>query len=121
MSDRLAALAHRTYASAKGCPEKHTRPEGLSVATDPVGPACDALLLAAAKRARIVVLGWGPPTKAGAAFAGVFRARTAAVCALLARSGIATYAYAITKDGSPGHPLFLRTDTPLQPYPSPTT
>ena len=26
MSDRLAALAHRTYASAKGCPEKQVLP-----------------------------------------------------------------------------------------------
>lgn len=84
-----------------------THPKALVSASDPIGPACDALLLAAAKRARVVVLGWGPPTKAGAAFGAVFRARTDAVCAMFAGAGIATYAYAFTKDGFPGHPLFL--------------
>lgn len=94
-----------------------THPKALVGAADPVGPACDALLLAAATRARLVVLGWGPPTKAGAAFAPAFRARTEAVCAMLRDAGIAMHAYAITKDGSPGHPLFLPAASPLLPYP----
>ena len=120
-SRKVAALARRAGMSrwtiANPFAFRGTRPEDLSVAKDPVGPACDALLLAAARRARIVVLGWGPPTKAGAAFASVFRARTAAVCAMLAGEGIATHAYAVTKDGSPGHPLFLPSGSPLLPYP----
>ena len=72
-------------------------PEVMLAATDPVGPENDRVLASATGT---VVAGWG--TNADPA-------RVARALALLPR----LHALAITKDGHPGHPLYLPATAPL--------
>ena len=72
-------------------------PKVMLAATDPVGPENDRVL---AGVTGTVIAGWG--TKADPA-------RVTRALALLPR----LYALGITKDGHPGHPLYLPVDAPL--------
>jgi hypothetical protein len=77
----------------------------LAGVADPAGPDNGAAILAMAYRAAIVVLAYGLPPKP-------LRARAAGVVAMLVANGLAdklTY-LALSKDGTPGHPLYLRGD-----------
>lgn len=68
-------------------------------AEDPVGPENDASLLSMARRADMVVLAYGLPPKP-------LRLRAAKVVESL--SGNVQLKYLrLTKDGTPGHPLYL--------------
>lgn len=66
---------------------------------DLVGDKNDEMILEAAKRASIVVCGWGQP--------GALGARDKAVIRLLVSNGVTPYALQINKDGSPRHPLYV--------------
>lgn len=79
-----------------------TDPKKMKVAADPVGPENDAHLLALAKDAAVIVAAWGAN--------GTHRGRDSEVRTLLP----ALRCLALTKDGHPGHPLYLRkTLTPV--------
>lgn len=90
---------------------RSTDPRGLHDHADPVGPGNDAVLTdwaqthAAAGAAGPVVAAWGGY--------GVLHDRGAAVAALLIAQGVRLQALAITRGGQPGHPLYLRGDSPL--------
>ena len=81
---------------------RSTDPAGLSRVDDPVGPGNDGAILAAAGAADRVVCAWG--TRA------TLLDRHAAVLDLLRGAGIAPTALRLTRDGFPGHPLYLRRD-----------
>jgi hypothetical protein len=66
---------------------------------DPVGPDTDAELLDACLGALHVICGWGPKR--------IARRRSSQVLALLRANGIAPKAVRLTRDGTPGHPLYV--------------
>jgi hypothetical protein len=74
----------------------------LVKAGDPVGPKNDATLLHMAKQAEIVVLAYGLPPKP-------LRPRAAIVVDIL-RDKFSLKYLALTKNGTPRHPLYLRGD-----------
>jgi hypothetical protein len=88
---------------AKRC----TNPKALYTADDPIGPSNDNYLLKAASEADLRVVGWGTH--------GALRDRHAAVLHHLADFPLASLG--ATRDGFPKHPLYLRTNTPVMPYP----
>lgn len=72
-----------------------TDPKDMKAAADPVGPENDAHLLDIAAEARVIVAAWGAN--------GVHKARDIAVRARLP----SLHCLRLTKDGHPGHPLYL--------------
>jgi hypothetical protein len=80
---------------------RSTDPARLCEDADPVGPGNDVAIVEAARRAGVVVCGWGVH--------GTLRGRDAAVLELLA--GVADLvALRLTKGGAPSHPLYLPAD-----------
>ena len=79
-----------------------TKPVDMFAAIDPVGPANDSHIAAAAHRAKIIVAAWGASAKAD---------RASAVLRNL--SDHAVHALGVTNNGSPRHPLYLRSDARL--------
>lgn len=71
-------------------------PEDLWATKDPVGPGNDAAIQVAAKRATLVIVGWGNNAKPD---------RERQVAQLLADIGVQPHTLQICKNGSPGHPL----------------
>lgn len=86
-----------------------TDPKDMKAAQYPVGPDNDSTLQRLAAGAGIIIAAWGAH--------GSYRNRAAQVIAILP----ALHALKLTKDGSPGHPLYLRGDakpfsfSPAQP------
>lgn len=77
---------------------------------DPIGPDNDAAILRFAASAGVVVAAWGQPPRP-------LRGRGAEIAAMLARAGIALHCFAVNADGSPKHPLYVRRDAALIPFP----
>jgi hypothetical protein len=77
---------------------RSTDPEGLWKVPDPVGPNNDVAIQTAAKRAHLVIVGWGDNAKP---------ARERQIAQLLADVGVQPYALKLCKSGSPNHPLYL--------------
>lgn len=86
------AFAYRETESRK-LPALH------AAGVDLVGPGNDAMILEAARRAAVVVCGWGRPGKLGG--------RDQAVLRLLRQAGIKAYALRVNGDGTPKHPLYV--------------
>lgn len=84
---------------------RETNPKLVPADPEAIGPDNDAHILSMARRAAVVVFGWGE--LGGKRGADVFR--------LLHDAGIAPHALKLTKSGAPGHPLYLRAD--LKPFP----
>lgn len=87
---------------------RSTDPRALASHTDPIGPENDAHIVDAAGRATVVIAAWGADRFAPA--------RAEAVRHLLAPRAL--HALGVTKDGAPRHPLYLRGDAELAPWPS---
>lgn len=85
-----------------------TDPKVMKAAADPVGPDNDLHLMqeTTAPGTRLVIAAWGTHGK--------FRGRGGKVKWLLRT--VPMYALNVTKDGHPGHPLYLPADAPLIPY-----
>ena len=73
-----------------------TDPKDMKATADPVGPENDTHLLALAERACVIVAAWGAN--------GTHKGRDTEVRRLLPP----LYCLALTKDGHPGHPLYLK-------------
>ncbi len=94
---------------------RSTDPRGLWKADDPVGPGNDAAILAACRRAALVVCGWGRHLRVD---------RRVALTHLLFPGYHADdrfrhmqlTALQLNADGSPAHPLYLRGDLKPQPF-----
>jgi hypothetical protein len=86
---------------------RSTDPRELREAILPVGRLNDAWILRVARKAHKIVLAWG----AGADWA---PERSDQLLLLLAHHDL--YCFGTTKSGAPKHPLYLRSDTPLQRY-----
>jgi len=72
-----------------------TQPQDMKMSTDPVGPRNDLVLKERAGRAGVVVAAWGVH--------GTHNNRASAVRAMLPQ----LHYLRLTKDGHPGHPLYL--------------
>jgi hypothetical protein len=86
-----------------------TDPRALRSSVDPVGPENDVSLIRIITASEKIVCGWGVNA--------VDDWRGPAVKSLIKRFGLPPQALRITKDGHPGHPLYIRDDTPLVDYP----
>lgn len=84
-----------------------TRPIDLKAAVDPEGPENLRLLHIAAEEAGCVVAAWGVH--------GAFRGQEDRVRNHL--KGVPLYALGETQAGHPRHPLYMRSDAVLQPWP----
>ena len=87
---------------------RSTDPRGLRDADDPVGVDNDDVLVRAARRADLVVAAWG----VHATLAG----RGETVRGLLAEAGVDLHVLRLTKDGHPGHPLYVSSATSAVPW-----
>lgn len=85
-----------------------TDPRAMQAASDPVGSGNDAAIVAAALAADLVVVGWGVHA--------IHRGREEHVRRLLVDAGVSARALRSTKQGHPGHPLYVPASTQLQPW-----
>jgi hypothetical protein len=85
---------------------RSTDPRGMLACTDPVGPDNDQIVAKSIAAASIVVVGWGafPLAKE--------RAKQLVELA----KGKSLYCLGTTKAGWPRHPLYLKSDSELQPW-----
>lgn len=75
-----------------------TDPKDMKAAADPIGPANDVALARLASQAGVIIAAWGAH--------GSYMGRAQAVLKLLPP----IQALHITRDGAPGHPLYLKGD-----------
>jgi hypothetical protein len=87
---------------------RSTDPKALKSSNDPVGPENDAQILGSARDCDLHIAAWG----AHAAYLG----RGEVVKALLFDYGINLAYLRLTKEGHPGHPLYIAADQPLEPW-----
>jgi hypothetical protein len=89
------------------------RPVHLKDPGDPIGPANDEWLwkLGCRRAVGLVVAGWGVH--------GTLHGRDQAVAQMFHRLGRPLYCLGTTKDGHPRHPLYVKGDTALEPWPRP--
>ena len=80
---------------------------GLLDTDDPVGPDNDKAILEAARKAGIVICGYGTH--------GALNGRGDKVLQLLREAGIKAHALKQNADGSPGHPLYVGYDVLPRP------
>lgn len=90
---------------------RSTDPDALAKHPDPVGPDNDMhIALALGKRLGCVIAAWGAHPSA--------RTRAPAVAGLLAAHGWQVDCLGTTNAGAPRHPLYVRGDAPLIPWPT---
>lgn len=82
---------------------RSTDPAGLRAVADPVGPGNDDAIVAAARAADLVVAAWGVHA--------TYLDREAQLRRLLADAAVTVHCLRVTKDGHPGHPLYVPADT----------
>lgn len=85
-----------------------TSPRVLTQVADPVGPENDQHISQAAGRAQRIVVAWGA--------LGCLLGRDQAVLSLLEAPA---WCLGLTASNAPRHPLYMRRDAPLVPYPVP--
>lgn len=88
---------------------RSTDPTGLREPGDPVGAGNDTAIVAAATAADVVVAAWGVHAALGG--------RGEQVRKLLVSSNVELRCLRLTKDGHPGHPLYVPADTEAQLWP----
>lgn len=90
---------------------RSTKPKVLWTVRDPVGgPNNDLAIVDGAKRAALVVGGWGTNAQ---------KSRQYDVWKMLESHSIQIQCLGFNKNGSPEHPLYIPSGTPLQPWPRP--
>jgi hypothetical protein len=82
---------------------RSTDPARIRAVADPVGAGNDEAIVAAATSGSIVVAAWGVH--------GAHLGRETTVRALLADAGVELHALLVTRDGHPGHPLYVPGET----------
>ena len=85
---------------------RHNKPQALRGMADPVGPHNDAVLRALSPIAESTVVAWGGNDS-------LVRFRAAEIVRLL----IKPRCLGITASGQPRHPLYVRADVPVRPWP----
>jgi hypothetical protein len=89
-----------------------TEPKAMRASHDPVGADTDAHLARCLALAKYIVLAWGTH--------GGFLSRDLTVIRLIrSLNRYNVVSLGLTKDGHPKHPLYIRSDQPLEPFPPP--
>jgi len=88
---------------------RSTDPRGVWMSSDPVGEETDHYLVEVASKAEVVVACWGAFPRA--------QWRAAEVVAMLAEAGVTVQALGVTKEGQPRHPLYIKNEAELRPWP----
>ncbi len=83
---------------------------------DAVGPDNDAAILRAVDGAACVVVAWGAFCKCPARLLPAAATRARRVAHLLRTAGVTPMCLGTTSAGWPRHPLYLRSDTPREPW-----
>lgn len=107
---RARALGAGAFAVCNIFAFRATDPRVMRAAADPVGPANDAAILAAAGWADRIVCAWGTH--------GAHLGRGAAVERLLRAGGRRLEHLGLSRAGHPKHPLYIGYDIQPQPWPS---
>lgn len=81
---------------------RSTDPKALYKAEDPVGPENMRVVISLAKKAKLVVCGWGKH--------GAFKSHGEFMLMKLRDYGIRPHALKLNKDGTPAHPLYIGYD-----------
>jgi hypothetical protein len=79
---------------------RSTDPKQLLTVSDPVGPDNDEWILARASESKMIICGWGGTSP-------LIPERATTVLRELRGAGIKLHALKLTKDGHPGHPLYI--------------
>ena len=85
-----------------------TLPGDMRATEDPVGPDNDTWLIGSAKRASLVVAAWGTH--------GIYQNRHQNILKIFREAHIPLHCLRTTKDGLPGHPLYLPGHLTAVPY-----
>lgn len=85
-----------------------TKPNELLTAPDPVGKDNDAVITAAIERCDIPICAWGAH--------GIADDRAKQVTVMIRLRRPAIFCFGKTKDGSPKHPLYIKSGTPLEAF-----
>lgn len=85
---------------------RDTKPAGLRVAADPIGPVNDLVLAELSRAVSRTIVAWGG--------GGSLLGRSSAVAATLENP----LCLGTTAQGEPRHPLYLPSSTPLEPWPT---
>ncbi|MGI5507463.1 DUF1643 domain-containing protein [Lentzea sp. CA-135723] len=88
---------------------RSTNPAALAGHPNPVGCSNNHVISSAVQGVAAVIAGWGRH--------GHLNGRDREVMQLLSRRGVELLCLGLNRDGSPAHPLYLRADQPLTPYP----
>lgn len=88
---------------------RSTDPAALWKSSDPVGPENDHYLRRMASEYGDIVCAWGTNAKPE---------RVSAFLRLMDGVAVRLWCLGTTKDGSPKHPLYIRADQPLVPWPA---
>lgn len=105
----------RSFSKREGCTGfyvtnlfayRATKPKDMKAQMDPVGPENDRVILETARKADLIIAGWGTD--------GDHLGRKDAVLDLLA--GFTIHCLGQTKDGEPRHPLYVLGNKALKPY-----
>lgn len=83
-------------------------PDDMMQCEDPIGVENDAHILDVSARAGMVLCAWGNH--------GAYLSRSFHVTSMLQQQSINLYSLALTKNGEPGHPLYLRGDVSPMPF-----
>lgn len=87
------------------------QPVQLLKAADPIGPGNDEAIRTVAKTAKLIVCAWGAGRSGRFSYAG----RRAV--GILKAEGAALVCLGRTTNREPRHPLYIRADQPLEPFP----
>ena len=102
------AWGYQTYLMLNLFAWRDTDPRRMKSASDPVGPLNDDVLVDQAQQASIVIAAWGAH--------GTFNGRSDAVRQMMNDADVTLHYLALTKDGHPGHPLYLKSTLTPTPW-----
>lgn len=93
---------------------RSTDPRLLPPGREAIGDDCDHYIRTSMELSSMVVCAWGTASAAPPEVRDLLRERSCAISDLAKLSGRTLEAISVTKDGVPGHPLYLRGDS--QPF-----
>ena len=91
---------------------RSTGPEGLLSCDDPIGPDNDRAIMEVVRGSNLVICGWGNTSSVKR----LIYPRSEKVLSIIKGIGAKAYALRINKDGTPGHPLYLKATLKPIPY-----
>lgn len=104
----LRSLAYGSFEVVNLYGFRSTDPNGLLTAADPIGHRNDAIIENAIARCDVTICAWGAHKMSDR--------RAKDIYELIRHQRPAAFAFGLTKDGHPKHPLYIKSGTPLEVY-----